>query len=119
MINVRFYTQKDKLCLVVEGHALAAPKGEDAVCAGASVLAATLADFSSLMYAHGELAEEPTIQMRSGFARIKAKPRPESRGKLLLCFSVIATGMSAIARNYPAFIKLKLFDKSAIEDFSK
>ena len=119
MVNVRFYTNKGMLCLRVEGHAQAAPKGEDVVCAGASVLAATLADFVTLMNAHGELEKEPYIKMDTGIAVVKVKPKPESRGKLLLSFSVIATGLSAMVRNYPDYIQLKLFDKSAIEDFSK
>lgn len=107
------------LCLRVEGHAAAAPKGEDVVCAGASTLAATLADFATIMAAHGELEKDPYIKMKNGLAVIKVKPKQENRGKMLLTFSVIATGMSAIRRNYPEYINLKLFDKSEIEDFSK
>lgn len=119
MIQVRFYVNKGALCLKVEGHAQAAPKGEDVVCAGASVLAATLADFAAIMNAHGELEKEPHINMRAGYASIKVTPKADTRGKMLLAFSVIATGMSAIARNYPAYITLKLFEQSQLEDFSK
>lgn len=119
MVQVRFYVNKGMLCLRVEGHARSAPKGEDVVCAGASVLAATLADFSTLMHIHGELEKEPLIKLDTGIAVIKVKPKPENRGKLLLSFSVIATGMSAMQRNYPEYIKIKLFEQSAIEDFSK
>lgn len=119
MVNVRFYINKGQLCLKVEGHANAGPKGQDVVCAGASVLAATLADTVTLMSAHGELEKDPYIKMDTGHAVIKAKPTVKGRGKLLLAFGVIATGMSAIARNYPGFIALQLFEKSEIEDYSK
>lgn len=119
MINASFYVNSGMLCLKVQGHAAAAPKGEDVVCAGASVLAATIADFASIMDAHGELEKEPYIKMEAGFALVKVLPKPESRGKILLAFSLIAVGMSAIARNYPEYINLQLFERSQIEDFSK
>lgn len=119
MIKARFYVNKGALCLKVEGHAEAGPKGHDAVCAGASVLSATLADVVSIMGNHGELEKDPVIRMREGFANVKAKPTEAGRGKLLLAFSVIETGMCAIARNYPEYITVKLFDKPEIEGFSK
>ena len=119
MVQVRFYINKGQLCLKVEGHANAGPKGEDVVCAGASVLAATLADTVTLMRAHGELEKDPYIKMDTGHAVIKARPTENGKGKLLLAFGMIATGMSAIARNYPRFITLQLFEKADIEAYSK
>lgn len=119
MVEVRFYVNKGMLCLKVEGHADAAPKGEDIVCAGVSALAATLADYVYGMNNAGMMEKEPQIQMNSGIAKIKAKPKPEAKGRLLLAFSVITTGMSAMKRNYPENIDLKLFDQSDILDFSK
>ena len=118
MINVRFYTNKGALCMRVEGHADAAPKGEDVVCAGVSALAATLADYASIMSAHGETEREPQIRMVNGFTSVKVRPTKQHTGKLLTAFSVVTTGMKAIARNYPEYITLKLFDKSDLEGFS-
>lgn len=119
MVKVRFYINHGALCLKVEGHANAGPKGEDVVCAGASVLAATLADVVTIMDSHGEMETEPKISMSNGYAFVKAKPKPENKGKLLMVYSVIATGMSAVARNYPEHLSLKLFDQAAVTAFSE
>lgn len=119
MVEVRFYVNKDMLCMKVEGHAEAAPKGEDIVCAGVSALAGTLADYVYGMNNAGMMEREPQIQMNNGHAKIKAAPKPEAKGRLLLAFSVITTGMRAIKRNYPENVDLTLFDQSDILDFSK
>lgn len=119
MINVRFYINHGALCMRMTGHSAAAPHGEDLICAGASTLAATLADCAALLDRHGKTEGEPTVELRSGFACVKLLPKPECRGEALMMFSTVQLGMSALRRNYPAYIRLKPFDQSELADFSK
>lgn len=119
MIDVRFYENKGKLCMKVEGHANAAPKGEDIVCAGVSALAVALADTLEMMHRNGDLAEPPEIRAKDGDMRVKAKADREHGGSLLLAFLFCQTGMLAIWRGYPEHVQIKTFDKAEIEAFSK
>ena len=119
MIEARFYVNKGQLCMKVEGHAHAAPKGEDLICAGTSTLAAALAETVTVLHRQGLLEKEPDIHMKAGFVRIKVKPTEEHRGELLLVFSTIAAGMSSLCRSYPEYIRVKLFEDSEILEFSK
>ena len=119
MIDVRFYENKGKLCLKVEGHANAAPKGEDIVCAGVSALAVALADTLEMMHRNGDLEEAPEIRAKDGDMRVKVKAGQDHKGRLLLAFLYCQTGMLAIWRGYPKNVQIKTFDKAEIEAFSK
>ena len=54
------------LCLEVTGHAGWAPRGSDLVCAGVSVLTATLAAAMTALWEQGRLNTQPEIAMGAG-----------------------------------------------------
>ena len=74
-------------CLEVRGHAGTAPRGQDLICAGATVLVLTL----------GEQAEEKEI--RRGYARITGGNRE--------VYIAIAAGFQLLAKNFPEGVHFK------------
>jgi len=119
MTEAKFYAKNGSLCLKMCGHTASAPKGEDLVCAGASTLAMTLAANVSMMKAHGKLEKEPRIILRSGHALVRAKPKEEYRGELLMLFSMIQLGMYQLKHNYPEYFNYIPFEIADIQAFSE
>ena len=119
MTEAKFYVKNGCLCLKMTGHSASAPKGEDLVCAGASTLAMTLAANVSMMKVHGKLEKEPRIILRSGHALIRAKPKEEYRGELLMLFSMIQVGMYQLKTNYPEYFNSIPFDYADVQAFSE
>lgn len=119
MTEARFYAKGGSLGLRVSGHSASAPKGEDLVCAGASTLAMTLAANVSMMNAHGKLERAPKIILRDGHALVRAKPKEEYRGELLLLYSFTQVGMYQLKQNYPEYFTCTPFGIADIKAFSE
>lgn len=111
MIRAAFYTDKSSgsITLKVTGHAGAANKGQDIVCASASILAYMVAQTIEYMHAEGGLRKKPRIEFEDGDATIVAKPKDESFAEALHTFFVAQVGYSLLAHNYPQFVELKSF----------
>lgn len=111
MIQAAFYTDKSSgsISLKMRGHAGAAEKGNDIVCASASMLAYTLAQTIEYMHAEGGLRKKPRIDFTDGDATIVAKPKDESYAEALHAFFVVQVGFSLLAHNYPQYVELKPF----------
>ena len=111
MIQAAFYTDKSSgsISLKVRGHAEAAEKGRDIICASASVLAYTVAQAMEHMYAEGGLRKKPRIEFAGGDATIVAKPKDDSYAEALHTFFVVQVGYSLLAHNYPQYVELKPF----------
>lgn len=109
MITVRFYRKQTQgsVHMVMEGHAGTAPKGEDLVCAGASMLAYTAGQAVQFLYEQGKLRCRPRIAIREGSAVIIATPKADFGGEVLYLFWVIQAGIYLLARNYPGCVRLK------------
>ena len=93
--------------LTLRGHADAAPKGEDLVCAGASALALTAARAVRYLYRRRLLCRTPRIQLVPGDAAVVATARPGCEAEVLMCFWTIQAGLSALAEQYPEHITLE------------
>ena len=106
MIRVKFYEKDGAVGMVIKGHAGAAPKGEDLVCASATMLAYTVAQVMKTMESHGRLLKKPRIKIRSGRAEVIATPTEEAYRETMHTFWVAKCGMEVLAHNYPANIKL-------------
>ena len=80
MVRAAFYTDKSSgsITLKLTGHAGAAEKGQDIVCASASILAYTVAQTMEYMHAEGGLRKKPRIEFSDGNATIVAKPKEDS-----------------------------------------
>ncbi len=101
MINVTFTEEGKKLSLRLEGHAGYAVIGEDTVCASASILAYTLAQYIKDAYASGKL-DEVTLELASGNADISC----DTTDELTIVFETICTGYKLLKFNYPQYVEL-------------
>ena len=108
MVKIHFWQEKDKgtIHMKVKGHANAAPKGEDLVCASATMLVYTVAQALTFMYEQGQLEEKPKMKTREGKSLIVARPKEDFFAEALLTFWVAQCGAHVLACNYPDFVSL-------------
>lgn len=112
MIYAEFTTDADrkKIVLKVNGHANAAPKGTDLICASASILAYTLAQNIKYARLRGLCKYEPEIRLKNGDAKITVRAKDtDSYAELCAIYCVIQTGYQLLAQNYPDFVVVRLF----------
>lgn len=83
----------------MKGHADFANKGEDIICASASILAYTLAQNVRYMESAG-VAKDVHIILEEGNAVIACTPVEESE-TLLCIYDTITTGFALLQCNYP------------------
>lgn len=109
MIHSSFYqnARSGSLEMEMQGHALTAPKGQDLVCAAATMTVYTLAQAVQFLYEQGRLLEKPRMQIVDGYARISVLPRPESLAEAMLTFWVAQAGVYVLERNYPGVVALR------------
>ncbi len=103
MIEVRFEEDREKgvLSMELRGHAGFAQLGRDPVCAGASVLAMTLAQCAKAMEEAGRLRKKAHILLRGGRALVTVKPREDFLDEARHLFWVGETGLQLLAEAYP------------------
>lgn len=108
MIKVHFWQDKEKgtVSMKVKGHAGTAPKGEDLVCASATMLVYTVAQAVQFMHEQGYLQEKPRIKIREGKASVSAVPWPDYYPEVLHTFWVAQCGAHVLAKNYPEAVSL-------------
>ena len=109
MITVKFYQKPSagSIHMDLKGHANAAPKGEDLICASATMLAYTVAQVVQFMHEQGKLKKKPKIVLREGNATVIATPDEESYAEALHAFWVAQCGVHVLAQNYPQNVKLE------------
>ncbi len=108
MLKIHFWQEKDKgsVHMKVKGHSNTAPRGEDLVCASATMLVYTVAQAMTFMYEQGQLEEKPKLKIREGKAVIVAKPKEDYLAEVLHTFWVAQCGAHVLACNYPDFVSL-------------
>lgn len=99
MIRVTQTDDGKALALAVKGHAGKGPKGEDIVCAAATMLAYTLAQ--NVSKCRLGLKGRPKIQMKEGDIIIRCRPKDRHRDQLRLVYETIGEGYRLLAHNYP------------------
>lgn len=114
MIQVRFEKSEDgkSLILTVKGHAGQAPKGQDIVCASASILAYTVAQAVLNMREQGKLKKTPTVRLNEGDAVITCKPNRACYNDALILFQMAETGYDLLSHKYPDFVSVKRLDET-------
>lgn len=114
MIQVRFAKSEDgkSLILTVKGHAGQAPKGQDIVCASASILACTVAQTVILMREQGKLKKKPTIRLESGDTVITCKPNRAYFNEAAHTFYVAEVGYILLNHSYPDFVQVTRLDET-------
>lgn len=111
MIYVTIAEEKctGRLILQLKGHAGAAPVGEDPVCAAASILTYTAAQFFGCLYAEGKLQLEPELRLERGDSHLSALPEQGCEEEVLYGLYVLSLGFRLLAGQYPQRLKLKIF----------
>ena len=109
MITAKFYLKPSNgsIHMTLKGHADAAPKGEDLICASATMLAYTVAQAVQFMFEQGKLKKKPKISLKEGSATIVATPNEDDYAEALHTFWVAQCGIHVLAHNYPQNVKLE------------
>lgn len=109
MITARFYCKPSRgsIHMTIKGHSQAAPKGEDLICASATMLAYTVAQAVQFLHEQGQLKKKPKIHIEDGEATIIATPTEEAYAEVLHTFWVAQCGIHVLAHNYPQNVKLE------------
>lgn len=89
--------------LTLQGHAGAAPHGQDLVCAAVSALAYALAERIRELDAQGAFEEPPVIRLASGRAQIAAPATKEVAED----FRLIECGLRLLQAHYPKQVKVQ------------
>ena len=110
MVDAKFEYSPDKyLSMTVKGHAGFAELGKDPVCAGASVIAMTVAQCIQFMQEDGKLQKKPSIVIRNGRTTVTAKPKPEHWAEAFHIFYIAEIGMQLLSEAYPEHASLTPF----------
>lgn len=109
MIHAKFYCvdPEGSLHMVMWGHAGAAPKGQDLVCAGASVVACALAEGMEMAYEQGMLRRYPRIVLQAGKAEVIALPKTAFFRDVLMLFWMAEVAMNLLGREFPQNVSLE------------
>jgi uncharacterized protein YsxB (DUF464 family) len=102
MIKVKFTESYDKLSLQLEGHAGYAEHGKDIVCASASILAYTVAQYVKLANENGEFKTPPDIVLNGGDAFVCCEHTEEAKKM----FDFAELGYQLLKYNYPQYVRL-------------
>ena len=91
-----------------EGHAGYAPAGQDIVCAGASMLAGTLAETMTAAYQAGWVGDTAIVELLADKSEVSCiADDEEAFGELARAYLLIATGYRLLSINYPEYVKFK------------
>ena len=106
MITVTFTEEGNKLSLRLEGHAGYAEIGKDIVCASASILAYTVAQFVMEAEHQGDL-ESAEIRMDSGDTLISCEPTEDISLGMQNMYQFAKMGYALLQHNYPQYVRLQ------------
>lgn len=90
-------------CLTIKGHAQSAPKGEDLICAAASILAYT----AIAAVQDNDEKYLPSITQHDGEMRISCNPSSSYITPCRRVLDTIYTGYEILANEYPDHVRVK------------
>ena len=105
MIQVMYNRQCNRL--TVDGHAGAAPKGEDLVCSAASILALTLGENVKHL-AFIQAAVDIVAEITDGKATISCVAVPGCEKFVAEIFQAVVVGFEILANQFPDNISFKI-----------
>ena len=94
-----------RLRLESAGHAGYAEKGEDIICAGASMLTGALGGVLEEAKERGRCS--CTMKNRDGYAMIEAEPTLSNRAEIKAYFRMAVTGYKLLQEQYPKYIEIR------------
>lgn len=106
MIQITFIKNGDKHCMTVTGHAGYAEKGKDVVCAGATMLAYTMAQSIAGMAANNQLADDYVLEIASGDAAMSYIPKEEYKALGKHIAWTIMNGAKCLETMYPEYVRV-------------
>ena len=117
MTNVIFRELPDSgaIEMRVQGHAGFRELGKDPVCAGASILAFTVAQCIEVMEPR-KLEKAPNIIIKDGSVRVVVKPKPDFYGEAFHIFAVGEVGFHILSKSYPDHVELIPFMRPARDE---
>lgn len=101
MIRVRI--DVDNLTLNMSGHAGYGPAGSDIVCAGASMLAGTLAAYIS---SRGREEDIFALHMEDGACAVALRPDSPMAADYYVVFAAIREGFELLESRYPDHVQV-------------
>ncbi len=90
---------EDNFCLTMEGHAGAAPAGEDLVCAALSMLMFTL---QAAVQDHIEILM-PSVYQADGAMSVRCSPAPRQKKTCRTLYRTIFAGWELLGKQYPEY----------------
>lgn len=109
MIQVKFCREDNRFSFSCTGHAGYGKKGQDIVCASATILAYTLAQNIQDREKDGIFVSKPILTLKPGKATIQVLAKEENKETVRVIFSVIGKGFACLAANYPNCVKFQNF----------
>ena len=92
--------------LKLQGHAAAAPHGQDLICAAVTGLTYALAQRLTELDRSGALQKPPVIRLEAGSALISALPKEDHALLVQENFNLIRSGLKLLQTHYPDHIKV-------------
>lgn len=105
-INFRENQLKDRFEVTVSGHAEAAEKGEDLICASASILSLTLVQTIKCMEQQDFFVNPPRYKVQEGYTQVVCKPKPEYLSAVVNSLATIKVGFGILSEGMPSFVEL-------------
>ena len=105
MIKVNYHRGYHRVSIV--GHAGSAEKGKDLICASASILAYTLAEYVKKVKAEDKVKFDLTV-LEEGDTIISCSPYYENKTEITTVFDAICRGFELLARDYPENISYEV-----------
>lgn len=108
MIKIRFHEYKGgDVSLKVTGHSGSAEKGEDLICAAASMLVYTLAQLVKNGKEGGAFDGKPTLSLKPGDACIRCRPKDaDTYAEVARWFLHTQTGLLLLEHNAQGYVKV-------------
>ena len=108
MITAKFFENelKDRFEITITGHAQAAEKGKDLICAGTSVLSLTLLQVIKTMESQGFFVNNVKAKVKDGFTSIMCKPKAEYYQTVLNSILTLKTGFNMLATMFGGYIEV-------------
>ena len=112
MLKVTFTEKGNKLSLRIDGHAGYAEVGKDIVCASATILAYTVAQFVLEAENKGDLTSPAEIKLEVGDTVISCVPSEDAFPMLKDVYYFAEMGYAILAYNYPKYVQLNKFGEA-------
>lgn len=105
MINVTFTEEGNKFSLRLEGHAGYAEIGKDIICASATILAYTVAQFVLEAEHRGE-TDACEVRLESGEIIVSCEAKEDALNEMQKMYSFAMKGYQLLANTYPQYVRL-------------